>query len=155
MNALHGIKYDLCHFSTLVFHKNPMFFGGLDDESAIIDRPGQLDAVDFVGCIRSISINGNEKNLFTESLNNTGLKDTCNYVESGSCSRGDECGSTGTCIPLWSHHKCKCGANEILALDCGPSFQPFTLTENQEVTYRYCKLEWLVIEFEALIFVLF
>ena len=141
MNALHGIKYDLCHFSTLVFHKNPMFFGGLDDESAIIDRPGQLDAVDFVGCIRSISINGNEKNLFTESLNNTGLKDTCNYVESGSCSRGDECGSSGTCIPLWSHHKCKCGGNEILALDCGPSFQPFTLTENQEVTYRYCKLE--------------
>ena len=72
-----------------------MFFGGIQDETAILDRPGQLDSVDFVGCIKSISINGNDKNLITESLNKTGLKDTCNYVESGSCSRGDECGPTG------------------------------------------------------------
>ena len=121
---------------TLVFYKNPMFFGGVNDETAIIDRPGQLEALDFVGCIRSISINGNEKNLFTQSLNSSGLKDTCNYVESGSCAREDECGISGTCIPLWSHHKCKCGFNQILALDCGPSFEPFTLTENQEITFR-------------------
>ena len=72
-----------------------MFFGGVNDETAIIDRPGQLEALDFVGCIRSISINGNEKNLFTQSLNSSGLKDTCNYVESGSCAREDECGISG------------------------------------------------------------
>ena len=80
---------------TLVFNNNPMFFGGIEDETVILDRPGQLNSVDFVGCIKSISINGNDKNLITESLNKTGLKDTCNYVESGSCSRGDECGPTG------------------------------------------------------------
>lgn len=114
-----------------------MYFGGIHDESAIVDRPGQLDSVDFVGCIKSISINGNEKNLITESLNKTGLTDTCNYVESGSCSRGDECGPTGTCVPLWSYNKCKCGVNDILALDCGDSFMPYTLTENQEVHYKY------------------
>ena len=124
------------HFRTLVFHENPMFFGGIDDETSILDRPGQLDSVDFVGCIKSILINGNDKNLITESLNKTGLKDTCNYVESGSCSRGDECGLTGTCVPLWSYHKCQCGSDNILALDCGISFAPFTLTENQEVHYR-------------------
>jgi protocadherin Fat 4 len=127
---------DIGEAGTLVFHKNPMFFGGLEDEIAVLDRPGQLDSVDFVGCIKSISINGNEKNLLTESLNRTGLTDTCNYVESGSCTRGDECGDMGTCIPLWSYHKCKCGLNSIVASDCGPSFQPFTLTENQEIHFR-------------------
>ena len=112
-----------------------MLLGGLGDEASIVDRPGQLEAFDFVGCIRSISINGNEKNLLSESLNATGLEDTCNYVESGSCSRGDECGTSGTCIPLWSHHKCKCGTQEILALDCDQSFEPFTLTEDQAVKF--------------------
>ena len=71
---------------------------GIEDETVILDRPGQLNSVDFVGCIKSISINGNDKNLISESLNKTGLKDTCNYVESGSCSRGDECGPTGMYI---------------------------------------------------------
>jgi hypothetical protein len=49
-----------------------MYFGGIPDETAILDRPGQLSTVDFVGCIKSISINGNEKNLIKESLNRTG-----------------------------------------------------------------------------------
>ena len=113
-----------------------MFFGGINDETAMLDRPGQLESLDFVGCIRSISINGNEKNLFTEALNKTGLKDTCNFAESGSCARGDECGVNGKCIPLWSHHKCKCGFDEILALDCGQAFEPFTLIEAQEVIFK-------------------
>ena len=113
-----------------------MYFGGIEDESSIIDRPGQLNSVDFIGCIKSISINGNEKNLVTDSLNRTGLKDTCNYVEGGACSRGDECGYENTCVPHWSYHKCTCGANDILAPDCGPAFEPFTMTENQEVHFR-------------------
>ncbi len=50
-----------------------MYFGGIPDETAILDRPGQLSTVDFVGCIKSISINGNEKNLLKESLNRTGI----------------------------------------------------------------------------------
>ena len=113
-----------------------MLLGGLENELAVIDRPGQLEAYDFVGCIRSISINGNEKNILAESLNATGLKDKCNFAESGSCTQGDECGPEGTCIPLWSHHKCKCGPEQILALDCGPSFVPFTLKADQEVKFR-------------------
>ena len=60
------------HLSTLVFNDNYMYFGGIPDETAILDRPGQLSTVDFVGCIKSISINGNEKNLIKESLNRTG-----------------------------------------------------------------------------------
>ena len=46
----------------------------------------------------------------------------------------------GTCVPLWSYHKCQCGPENILALDCGYSFAPFTLTENQEVHYRPTRL---------------
>ena len=55
-----------------MFNDNYMYFGGIPDESAVLDRPGQLSTVDFVGCIKSISINGNEKNLVKESLNRTG-----------------------------------------------------------------------------------
>ena len=55
-----------------MFNDNYMYFGGIPDEIAILDRPGQLSTVDFVGCIKSISINGNEKNLLKESLNRTG-----------------------------------------------------------------------------------
>ena len=90
----------------------------------------------------------NFSNLFTNSLNQTGLKRTCNRQTvspeggrpsagaGGPCSKGDECGITGTCISRWSHHQCVCGENEIVAPDCGPSFQPFTLTENQEIHFR-------------------
>ena len=134
---------------TLVFKKNPMYFGGVGpDIQHVLDRPGQLSSVDFIGCVKSISINGNERSLFSESLNRTGLKRTCNRQvltsnpdgrpragAGGPCSRGDECGITGTCIPRWSHHQCICGENEIIAPDCGMSFQPFTLTEKQEVHF--------------------
>ena len=40
---------------------------------------------------------------------------------------------------LRSHHKCKCGPGEILAPDCGDSFDPITLTENQEVHFKPSK----------------
>ena len=134
---------------TLVFKKNPMFFGGVGpDVQPLLDRPGQISTVDFVGCVKSININGNERNLFTDSLNQTGLRRTCNRQTvsavpegrpragaGGPCSKGDECGISGICVPRWSHHQCICGENEIFAPDCGMSFQPFTLTENQDVHF--------------------
>ena len=127
---------------TLVFKKNPMFFGGVGPNiQPVLDRPGQISTVDFVGCVKSISINGNERNLFSDSLNRTGLQRTCNRQIStaasenrpragvgGPCSNGNECGISGTCIPRWSHHECVCGANEIIAPDCGTSFKPFTIS---------------------------
>lgn len=80
---------------TLVFGTNAMFFGGVADDEGIIQRVGQLSTVDFVGCIRSISINGNEKDLVSEAINSTGLTDTCNYVEGGPCSDKSICGEHG------------------------------------------------------------
>ena len=66
-------------------------------------------------------------------------------VEGGACNRGDECGPTGNCVPLWSHHKCECdggGGSEIdsddgviVAPNCGASFIPFSLTEEQEIHF--------------------
>ena len=59
-------------------------------------------------------------------------------VEGGACSRGDECGPAGNCVPLWSHHKCECGGDGggvIVAPDCGASFVPFSLTEEQEIHF--------------------
>jgi len=49
---------------TLVFKKNPMFFGGVGPNiQPVLDRPGQISTVDFVGCIKSISINGKRQKL--------------------------------------------------------------------------------------------
>ena len=68
-------------------------------------------------------------------------------MDGGACNRGDECGPTGNCVPLWSHHKCECGGDGgsvIVAPDCGASFVPFSLTEEQEIhffptdKYRRC-----------------
>ena len=80
---------------TLVFGSNPMFFGGVEDDDGIVQRIGQLSTIDFVGCLRSISINGNEKSLLKDVLNSTGLTNTCNYVEGGACSKQDVCGEYG------------------------------------------------------------
>ena len=81
-----------------------MYFGGILNDKAILERNGQISTVDFVGCIRSISINGNEKNLFTESLNHTGLTNTCNFADA--CSKGTECGEYGTFFPFESLPLC-------------------------------------------------
>lgn len=72
-----------------------MFLGGIPGLSSILERPGQVSSVDFVGCIKGVSLNGFEKNLFREAKNVSGITDTCNQVEGGACNKGSECGRSG------------------------------------------------------------
>ena len=72
-----------------------MYLGGLSDVSTYLNRFDQISALDFVGCVKSLAVNGNEKSLFADSLNRTGLTDTCNQVEGGACARDAEGGPTG------------------------------------------------------------
>ncbi len=112
-----------------------MYFAGVPagSGSLFVRRSEQISSLDFVGCVKSLSINGHERRLIGDALNATGIRSSCNQVDGGACGRGDECGLFGTCVPLWSHHKCECG--NVVAPDCGPSFTPFSLTEEQEVHF--------------------
>lgn len=116
-----------------------MFFGGVPGAAVPYlqqQRLNQVESLDFVGCVKSLSVNGYEKNILGGSLNSSGIGDTCNQIEGGACNGGDECGggdNGGRCVPLWSYHKCECGS--VVAPDCGPSFQPFSLTETQEIHF--------------------
>ncbi|QQP40959.1 Uncharacterized protein FKW44_015185, partial [Caligus rogercresseyi] len=110
-----------------------MYLGGLQSEIPFLERPGQLSSDDFVGCIKSLSINGNEKNFHEDALNTSRIASTCNF--NSPCSRGDECGEVGSCLPLWSRHQCSCGHEEIHASDCEESFLPFTLMEENQIDF--------------------
>ncbi|XP_059080013.1 cadherin-related tumor suppressor-like [Tigriopus californicus] len=118
----------------LAFHGNNLFLGGLPDLTSVLDKTDQIGSTDFVGCIKSISIGGNEKSILGKSVNASGITSSCNQWAGGACQQGNECGSEGQCIPHWSKFKCQCG--DILADNCDHAFQPFSLTEEQEVVFR-------------------
>lgn len=48
---------------TLNFNNEPMYLGGVMTVDPIQERPNQVFADDFVGCIQSASINGRSLNL--------------------------------------------------------------------------------------------
>ena len=66
----------------MTFHGNPMYFGGVPStgKGAYLRRTEQISAADFVGCVKSLTVNGHERRLFTDSFNATGIRDTCNQV---------------------------------------------------------------------------
>ncbi|XP_040574168.2 LOW QUALITY PROTEIN: cadherin-related tumor suppressor-like [Lepeophtheirus salmonis] len=124
---------DLGEAGTLVFGNNPMYLGGLQSEIPFLERPGQLSSDDFVGCIKTLTINGNEKDFQKDALNTSRISSTCNF--DNPCHKGNECGETGTCLPLWSRHQCSCGTEEIKSIDCDASFAPFTLMEENQIDF--------------------
>ena len=67
---------------TLTFHGNPMYFGGVPStgKSVYLRRTEQISSADFIGCVKSLTVNGHERRLFKDSYNATGIRDTCNQV---------------------------------------------------------------------------
>ena len=112
-----------------------MYIGGIENEFPIIARPGQVLTDDFVGCIKSLSVNGNMKDFKKDSLNYTGLNNICNRVEGGACNKNNECEPIGTCLDRWSHAQCSCGTQGILSSDCKKSLEPYTLTEDHDLEF--------------------
>jgi hypothetical protein len=46
-----------------------MLLGSLPTAHASVLRLGQVSSADFVGCVKSLSVNGFEKNIIADSLN--------------------------------------------------------------------------------------
>ena len=57
-----------------------MYFGGVPStgKSLYPRRTEQISSADFIGCVKSLTVNGHERRLFTDSFNATGIRDTCN-----------------------------------------------------------------------------
>ena len=64
-----------------------MYFGGVPStgKSVYLRRTEQISSADFIGCVKSLTVNGHERRLFTDSFNATGIRDTCNQA----------------CAPIW------------------------------------------------------
>lgn len=91
-----------------------MYLGGMPTVRAMTDRPGQVKSDDFVGCIQSVSINGQLLDLRKPS-SSRGTSNTC--PEYRAACAANPCGDGGKCVDLWFGHSCIC-QNDVLASDC-------------------------------------
>ncbi|RXG69291.1 Cadherin-related tumor suppressor [Armadillidium vulgare] len=117
---------------TLNFNNEPMYFGGVMTVDPIQERPNQVYADDFVGCIQSASINGRPLNL-SGPIQQRGISNTCKRIPS--ICKGNPCGEGAQCLDRWSTYKCLC-PNGLLAPDCGPSLKPVTFSGESFVEYQ-------------------
>jgi protocadherin Fat 4 len=117
---------------TLSFNSFPLLIGGVDNIETVLERPGQIQTDDFVGCVHSIAVNGRFLNLSTP-LDSRGITEECQRVE-GVCEASSyKCGS-GQCVDLWDSHSCNC--NGILATNCLEAFVPYSFSTGSYVEYR-------------------
>ena len=54
-----------------------MYFGGVPSagKSIYLRRTEQISSADFIGCVKSLTVNGHERRLFSDSYNATGIRD--------------------------------------------------------------------------------
>ncbi|XP_059476479.1 cadherin-related tumor suppressor [Neocloeon triangulifer] len=112
---------------TLNFNGQPMLLGGLASAEPLLERPGQLQADDFVGCVHSVAVNGRPLNL-SNPLSSRGVDSTCSRSR-GSCGAPDPCGGLGVCLARWpSPAMCRCPGG-LLAPNCDAALSPVHLEE--------------------------
>ena len=88
---------------------HPLSIGGIRNISTILSRPRQVNSHDFVGCIQSFTINGEDKLQETP---------TASAGEFGECPRssnvdvcsGYSCLNGGNCSSQWEGPVCRCTA---------------------------------------------
>jgi protocadherin Fat 4 len=103
---------------TLNFNGLPMLLGGLASAEPLLERPGQLQSDDFVGCVHSVAVNGRALNL-SNPLSAQGVDNTCSRLR-GSCGAPDRdpCSGVGVCLARWpSPAMCRCPGG-LLAPNC-------------------------------------
>ena len=122
---------DIGDTGTLSFNSNPMYFGGIDQVQPIILRSDQVQADDFVGCVKSLSVNGQPLNLQTSFLTSAGILASCPI--SGTLCRTHDCGA-GQCTEVSWRPVCVCPGG-VTARDCGRSLAPIAVTRNATVTF--------------------
>ncbi|KAK8375851.1 hypothetical protein O3P69_008534 [Scylla paramamosain] len=122
---------DTARTGTLNFNNEPMYLGGVMTVDPLQERPGQVLADDFIGCIQTVSINGRPLNL-TGPIQARGISDTCERV--ADVCAGNPCGEGATCLDRWSTHMCRC-ANGLVAPDCEASLRPASFTRGAYVEF--------------------
>jgi len=99
----------------------------------LLERPGQVQTDDFIGCMHSLEINGKSLNI-SAPLASRGISDTCQRVPD-ICSPGKHaCGSEGDCIDLWDSHACRC--SDFIAPNCDQALSSSTLKEGGFIEFR-------------------
>ena len=123
---------DIGDTGTLSFNNNPMYFGGIDRVKPIIERSDQVKSDDFVGCVKSLSVNGQPLNLKSSFLSSSGILSSC-PIAGGLCDHHD-CGQ-GQCTEVNWRPVCVCPGG-VMAGDCDRSISPIALTQNATVTFK-------------------
>ena len=124
---------DIGDTGTLNFNDNPLYFGGLENVQPLVTRPGQVESGDFVGCVKSLSINGQQMNLKTSYLRSSGILSSCPVT--GHLCDHHQCGGAGQCTEQDWAPVCVCPGG-VTASDCDTSLHPVALTQNSTVQFQ-------------------
>ena len=124
---------DIGDTGTLNFNQNPVYFGGLETVQPLITRPGQVVSGDFVGCVKSLSINGQQMNLKNSFLRSEGILSSCPVT--GDLCDGHQCGPAGQCLEQDWAPVCVCHGG-VTAQDCDRALRPVALTQNSTLQFQ-------------------
>ena len=118
---------------TLNFGRNhTMFFGGINSILPIKQRPDQVKSDDFVGCVKSLTINGQLMNLKTSFIQAQGIMPSCPIL--GSLCNAHDCGS-GQCREENWRPVCSCPGGRD-SRDCDRAIQAISLGSNATVLFE-------------------
>ncbi|XP_064636324.1 cadherin-related tumor suppressor-like [Lineus longissimus] len=112
--------------------KNPLTIGGVRNLQMILNHMHQVETYDFVGCIRNITIDGNDLLAATPLATNF-TTSTCPRSKQGVC-KNDTCGEKGKCKDVWGTARCECPAGKMPP-DCKSAIEPFSFGANARVIY--------------------
>ncbi|KAI1238644.1 hypothetical protein IHE44_0013382 [Lamprotornis superbus] len=90
---------------TLDVQPNRVTVGGIRSIEPILQRRGQVESHDFVGCIMEFAVNGRPLEP-SQALAAQGILDQCPRLE-GACTTSP-CQHGGTCVDQWSWQQCHC-----------------------------------------------
>ncbi|XP_072481071.1 protocadherin Fat 4 isoform X1 [Notamacropus eugenii] len=90
---------------TLDVQPNRVMVGGIRSLEPVLQRKGQVESYDFVGCIMEFAINGRPLEP-SQALAAHGILDRCPRLE-GACANS-LCQHGGTCTDHWSWQQCQC-----------------------------------------------
>ncbi|XP_078532937.1 protocadherin Fat 4 [Lissotriton helveticus] len=84
---------------------NRVTVGGIRSLEPILQKRGQVESHDFVGCIMEFAVNGRPLEP-SQALAAQGILDRCPRLE-GACTT-NPCQHEGTCLDYWSWQQCNC-----------------------------------------------
>lgn len=85
---------------------NKLSVGGVRDFSHILERAGKVETFNFIGCMVSVEVNGQD---ILQPFNNNGQGVTlgCGRASGDQCG-SDSCSNRGVCLNEWTSTRCVC-----------------------------------------------